>query len=336
MGNKLFIILFLTFNFVSYAQPNLKNQNDWQVFNLKGEVASYSIGTYVVIKDSTGIRKGKLYKKYDFETPYKLRFFNKKGYFTKIIEFDKDTISYSLTDTYKYIDDGKLAQREVYNKKENRITTIRHVYNEKGEKIRIYSKNTTGGFYSEKKYKYNKKRELIKETKEDSSGFLYTCNYEYEKGNLVRETSFYGKDGKRTLYTYRYYRNGKTKEEKVFFDGRINRSKKYRYNKQKKLIEITQYNSYNELFDKIVFEYNKNGTLTKKTNYYNDDIVSSVEFFEFDDKGSIKEKIVVEYENNSEKTTRYKFDKKGNWIQKVLYYYDIPSLLTERRFKYYK
>ncbi len=161
-----------------------------------------------------------------------------------------------------------------------------------------------------------------------------------------------------TTETYKYDNKG------YLIESNNNFSKdktKYINDKDGNCIELNQYDSIGNLFNKVKtnFSYNKEGyRIVERKSYYADGSFSShlktifdkngneIESYYYDESGKIYQKInskynsknlLIEYRERQEYRYKYtKFDSNKNWTEKIEYENGKPVKIIERKIVYYK
>ncbi len=343
---------------------NAKEKSNETKNSLKGKVKSCIETAYEAKNISGKMEKGKITQNKIVST------YNNQG---KIIEQNSYNTDGSLSFKYivKYDDKGKkiginqynadggLLSQKIYDSKENLLESKEYFssdgsvtgnmtlhYDEKGHLIELKEHNVNGTFtYT---YRYDDSGNRIEE-KAYVNGHLEktkTVTYRYNKKGNIIEKIYAG-----NISFKRYDDNGHLIEERYspdFTSGRHCAYQKvmkrcghsgcgaesyctYQYDDRGNRIKA------NCNGEQIIYRYDSNnneieescGSPSHKPWYQS--------IHQYDDKNNlIKEKRIENDTIGKDRSYRYLYDKQGNWIKKITFEKDIPQLIEERQFTYYK
>lgn len=225
---------------------------------------------YIYGVDSFGLSGNKLVEiKYkengEIKGMYKSEF-DKKGDLKRMIGMDGKG---EITTILEYEFDSRKNIKNRYQKKPNGTIVIhqKRQYDSKGMNTKLLNRGRSKDWYVASEYKYNKSRQYKSIRKyNEKKQLLWTKNYKYKKGNLVKIYEVSG--GKRKLYVefkydkrgnltsrnypkeieqikdgltvkgkysksvkFTYNNEGMKISEKVFKDGKLTSFKKFKYKK---------------------------------------------------------------------------------------------------------
>ena len=188
---------------------------------------------------------------------------------------------------------------------------------------------------------------------------MNTYIYEYDKKNqLVKETKYTATENIDRVFTY-VYKDGKLESQTINTAlGSVEYVDKYSY--------PTEMSMKQESFDKsgnlmyfFDYEYDKNKNMTKKDWHVNNNIVQTLYVYDdknqlmtqteineneietkweyaYDEYGNVIVEITTFFDGSQlRRDMMYEFDAQGNWIIKLTFENDNPLFVTERTIEYY-
>ncbi len=199
---------------ISFSSCTEKQKNGWQKEKLRGKVKSYVLRQYEVVKDSSGIKKGKEreQRKTTYNRDGKLKSIHfkpqKKNYIQALlgrqIEYYYDENGY-IVEMHMCSQDTLSGIAKMKNDEKGYCTEVIY-YNLDGTRwLKTTDKNDGNGNVLERKfydkdekleylvlYKYDKKGNEIESTRHDADGNLMNkYEYEYDKyGNKIRQKNY--------------------------------------------------------------------------------------------------------------------------------------------------
>ncbi len=209
-------------------------------------------------------------------------------------------ISFSCVDgKIKKSKKPKRTSLEEYNLK-GRVSSIRefsYTAQEKNGKIQKLNPNST------MLYIFNNNGNILDFVvyNDDSNSVVYA------KGAIVHK------------YTYKYNNKQNLIMEisKHPNSGFSNSVKKYKYDNQGNLLEMSEFDSDNGLIEKDIYKYDWNSNLKEKTEYDSNEVLKQKHIYKYDDKGNKIEELVYDSDMNLDRNIFYRYDKEGNIISKT-------------------
>ena len=130
------------------------------------------------------------------------------------------------------------------------------------------------------------------------------------------------------------------KENTYFSDGKIEHQSEYKYNDNGKMVEEFLINEENEIDERKAYEYNEKGVLVKELLIYLDDSFDTIEYL-YNDDGKIIEKNTFDSEMNPEESKKMTYENKllssentydaeGKMLKEIKLQYDEKGNLTQR------
>ncbi len=246
---KLLVWVLLTL-LIGFTSCEKKKKTDWEKYNLKGRVKSFTNFTYKAIEKFGEVQKGERVENYfqNFE-----QFYNKKGFLQK-------------QNSYYY---NSLYEENIL------------VYDKKGTKIETNIYNSIGKLKSKNIYKNDTKGNIIEEDEySDIKGSLKQKNiYKYDKdANLIEHTIYNHKNELETKFILKYNK-ALIEISNYFSDGSLNWKNTYKYDNRENVMELNVYKFDGSLDYKYTYKYkyDKNGNWIKQISYKNDKLYEIVE-----------------------------------------------------------
>ncbi len=303
------VLIFLLLSSFTKNQ-NLEDKQEKNKLNgLQAKVKSYTNFTYTAINRFGKIVKGE-----------------RKKYSNHKIKYDEQG---NEIEVIYYNADGSLDWKTItlYNAKGNKIESWEHFSNKK-----IKSNKYT--------YQYDNSDNLIEINKSKSDGTLiWKSTLIYNKKGKLIEKKRYKSDGSlENKFTHKYDSLGnETKLSNYDASGALNWFSTYQYDENKNVIEEQHYNSSGELDTRVNFKFDCQGNIIERCEYNSDKIILRKTISKYDEKENVIESI--DYESDGELLKyfcKYIYDEKGNWIKQIEYEGNIPIIIVEREYEYYK
>lgn len=343
--------------FTACEKTNLNQENDRERFNLKGNVKSLCIYSFEEGYDQTNSTNTTLaaflpkrhlldsYLRDEKIANLNLITFNKRGQITEeltfhadidqntITKFEYDNIGNNISKSHSQFDGiSHYSKKHRYDKKNNLVLTIEYGYDTISNFRRHYTYNDEGLIQHE--YHYDKDRILFLERIysyntdqqvteiKDGDGKLI-IQFQYEEGEVVEYTEFYGQDEFSKKVCLEYDTIGNVTYE-LHYDPWLEYSytKTYQYDSAQNLTATTVYDATNNFMHKSILEYDDNNNLIKKTKdlYNGDTILIKSTNTSFDQRGNktrVREKSRPLDKSDwisTDKLTEYVYDRSGNIV----------------------
>jgi hypothetical protein len=258
-----------------------------------------------------------------------LIFFINSTYAQEIIKKEKNKKNYELLGRVKYFKE----QTYHFNnfKKEEKILSneLFVCFDKFGNKIKEKRYNKDKVIELNKKWKYNRKEQLIEildyyEDKYLDQKFVYRYNLNNKLIEIKRSSNFLLEKEENKLMSCKYHNNGMLKEENFY---RINSGKleiKKKYNKKGFLIEIDDFDwSGINIFERYIPVFDEKGNKIEESFYYaGKSIPSDKRIYKYDIYNNLIEKKSYDLEGFKEKVIFGNYDFKGNFLSKCITYVD--------------
>jgi hypothetical protein len=244
------------------------------VYNGSLKFGDFQKQGYKNVKRRTFNRFGNVIE--EFETGLNLKQikkYNEKELLIEIIAHNSNGSLFGIT-RYKYDDKNRLIEQSEIGEKDTLISKSILKYNDKGNQEELSSYKSDGLLYDKVILKYDEKDRVIEQT------------YHFSPTNSDTKTILIYKDID-TIIEMKYMTNGGLDQKTI-----------YKRDKNKNVIGIDVYNSYENLIKKTTYKYDNLNHLILINTHNTDTFLSTA-------VGSIKD--VTTY--------KYTFDTHGNWIQ---------------------
>ena len=161
-------------------------------------------------------------------------------------------------------------------------------------------------------------------------GFSDKTTFEYDKnGNLSRKES-YSKGQIREVSEFNYNNINKLKEERIFDDSmKFIQKILTKYNDKGKIVDVSSFDSRNDLTERFTYDYNERQFEVKETRYH----AFQSYTFEYDNFGHLMK--IIQDTPGYVRNYKLKLDSKNNWVEKLEYVDGKPGEPTTRTITYY-
>ena len=318
---KFIFILFLLFS-MSCKSYEKKQWGEWELY---GNIKSIVQISYSAQKESINGQQ--------IDSVYFL--FNEKG---ENIEFIRSWSSQYARSTSEYDMDGNLIVHISFDKNGNQGDTRKYLF-ESGNctQYDFYSKQNDHTTTSV--YRHDDNGNMIEQF--DYSGdraIIHRPVYSYDTNNNFIEKNGFDREEKLSNKTiYKYENEGiLSEDEYINYDevGDIMYKTIIKYNKDEKVIKISEYDSEENLESSNVFSYDEKGQKIKVVKLSGDGKENSSITYKYDENGNPIEKIFDYHYSLQKITFTYELDNHKNWTKQNEFKDGKIEYIRERKIEY--
>lgn len=186
--------------------------------------------------------------------------------------------------------------------------------------------------YLSSKYEYDEDGNATKITNYSSGTISHWNDFEYDNGNVIKQTLYTSDETVNQLYVHEYDQSG-NRVKSTFYDGdgTVMLSQEFEYDDRGNLIKLTTIDD-DDVRYRHEFEYDESGNRTKETQCNSDGTVEAYSEFVYDSDGNRIKDIYYSH-GDLPKQTEYEYDKSGNVTKNISYDSD-GSVSSLREYKY--
>ena len=225
-----------------------------------------------------------------------LRNYDVQGRLVKELVFDANKIQTSRS-SYKYNDDGTLAEERNYSPSGKFQFANLYTYDENGKELLMKNYNAEGLLFIKSEFTYDNRGNLIKETTKNAEDItINVAKWKYDsRNNAISEETF---DAdmiltRKTLFLYDSS-NHLTEETILHYGMQVKNT--YGYDSLGRVIEECNYNGDGQIDKKVVSIYDENGTIAEEIYYSGDGVKQKLVKYNnvYDNKRNLLSRTMIE------------------------------------------